>query len=76
MCNIAVHQIERRFFSFKIFIDVIIFIQTFYRFIGQIERFLVSKTDFMRRYNFMLSKRSVPFSLGLFAFIALGGSQL
>jgi len=76
MCNITVRQIEWRFLSFKIFIDVMIFIQRLYTFIRQKERIFVSKTYFMRRYNSMLPKRRVPFSLGSFAFIALGGNQL
>ena len=76
MCNIIIHPIERKFFSFKIFTKTMIFIQRFYRFIGQIERFLASKKYFMHGYNFMLSKRKIPFSLGSFALIALGGSQL
>ena len=76
MHDVAIHHIKQRYFRREIFTRLNIFIQIFYRFTGLIRRFIFSKKTFLCGSNFMLSKRSVPFSLGSFAFIALGGNHL
>ena len=76
MRNIAIRYIERRYFLWEIFTFADIFLPNDYRFTGPTRRFIISNTTFLCGYNFMLPKRSVPFSLGSFAFIALGGSHL
>ena len=76
MVSIAIRHIEQQYFGRKIFVLVNIFILIFYRFTGPTRRFIISNTTFLCGNNFMLPKRSVPFSLGSFAFIALGGNHL